>query len=297
MILNEEYYKQLLEKYSGVECIGDNEYDNVVLFSIKMILAYYRKNKPIHINFQGAKDYLFEVGKQLFLEFANDVFLNHYDLPKLKIGDKLRDMRPYHMDKRQHYFVIKKIDGNKFIIEETRNKAVASVEYDKLVENFIPISRTSRQLKEYGRFFTNLNGGKKFDFIPTNFRQKVIYISKKALWEALPNRNRIPAKYLPTPNDGNVVIPTTTIHALEDCVAYFAPNYDIAYQHILLKDEKIKTVVIFNTEADKIEQILQDKQRFGFNLIAITNSFNPIKKESIPCWNWFKEEIKIINAL
>ena len=63
------------------------------------------------------------------------------------------------------------------------------------------------------------------------------------------------------------------------------------------KGEKIKTIIVFDTEADKIEQMLQDKVRFGFNLIVISNSFSPLKTGAIRCWNWFREELEIINAL
>ena len=68
-------------------------------------------------------------------------------------------------------------------------------------------------------------------------------------------------------------------------------------KQILLKGEKIKTVVVFDTEAGKIEQILQDKSRFGFNLIVVSNSYSPLKNETVPYWDWFKEEIEIVDAL
>jgi hypothetical protein len=71
----------------------------------------------------------------------------------------------------------------------------------------------------------------------------------------------------------------------------------VCYQQIIQQDKKIKSVIVFDTEAGNIEQMLLDKQRFGFNLIVLSNSLSPQKSTSIPCWNWFKEEIDIVNAI
>jgi hypothetical protein len=78
---------------------------------------------------------------------------------------------------------------------------------------------------------------------------------------------------------------------------YFTPKYEVCYQKLLLKNEKIKTIVVFDTEASKIQQMLQDRSKFGFNIIVLSNSYIPVKYTAIPCWNWFKEEINIVNSL
>ena len=152
-------------------------------------------------------------------------------------------------------------------------------------------------MKGYTKFFSDLNGGLKTDFTPTNFEKKTVFITKKTLWDNLPNKNKIPCAYLPNPREEKNAVEIKSIPALQDCIAYFTPKYEVCYQNILSKGKKVKAIIVFDTETDKIEQILQDKSRFDFNLIVISNSYAPTKNESIPCWNWFKEEIEIVNAL
>ena len=88
-----------------------------------------------------------------------------------------------------------------------------------------------------------------------------------------------------------------SIPALSDCMIYFTPKYEVCYQQLLQKGEKIKTIVIFDTEADKLNQIMQDQLKYKFNLLVLSNSNTPIKSHLISYWNWFKEELEIINAL
>jgi hypothetical protein len=297
MILNEAYYQTLWKKFENVKTLNVFN-DNASCLTTKIILEHYQKNRPIHINFQNSKDTLCEIGKQLFVEFANDIYINHYDLPTLAKGDKLRDKRKY-ADGKKHDYIIKNTGNDTFLLEHTKNKAQLNVKYDTLVKNFIPIEQGTKQstLQGYTKFFSDLNGGLKLDFSPTNFEMKSVFIARKSLWDRLPNRNKIPCTYLPNPREENNVSEIRSIPALHDCLVYFTPKYEVCYQNLLLKNEKIKTIVVFDTEADKIEQILQDKSRFGFNIIVVSNSFSPEKNQTIPCWNWFKEEIEILNAL
>ena len=294
-ILNEKYYQRLWEKYDSINTLNQPS-SNTVNLSIKFILDFYRKNQPIHINFQNSKEIIFEIGKQLFVEFANDIYQNHYDLPNLKEGDKLRDKRSYR-DGRKHNYEIKCIINKKFHIVDINTKAKKSLNYDYLVKNYIPIERTSIQLNGYTKYFSEINGGEQMDFTPTNFESKTVFVAKKPLWDSLPDKNKIPCAYLPNPREENHTSITKSIPALQDCLAFFTPKYEVCYQQILLKGEKIKTVVVFDTEAGKIEQILQDKSRFGFNLIVVSNSYSPLKNETVPYWDWFKEEIEIVDAL
>lgn len=294
-ILNPEYYQSLCDKFENIKTINIAN-SNITELTTKIILDFYRKGQTLHINFQNSKETILEIAKHLFVEFANDIYLNHYDLPNLKKGDKLRDLRNYR-DGKKHYSVIDRISNDTFYLQDTKTKAKSPFKYDKLVKNFIPVEKGSRQLKGYTQYFSDLNGGVKMDFTPTKFEKKTVFIAKKPLWDCLPNRNKIPCAYLPNPREESTASETKSIPALQDCLAYFTPKYEVCYQNILSKNEKIKTVIVFDTEADKMEQILQDKSRFGFNLIVISNSYFPVKNEAVPCWNWFKEEIEIVNAL
>jgi tryptophan synthase alpha subunit len=79
---------------------------------------------------------------------------------------------------------------------------------------------------------------------------------------------------------------------------YFVPKYEVCYQKLLLpRKTKIDTIIVFDTEEEKIQQIINDKQQYGFNLIVLTNTTTPTKCNQVPCWNWFKEEIEIVNSL
>ncbi|WP_291100408.1 MULTISPECIES: hypothetical protein [unclassified Empedobacter] len=297
MILNKEYYQALWNKFENTTTLNVFN-SNASCLTTKLILEHYQKNQPIHINFQNSKETIIEIGQNLFVELANDIYKNHYDLPTLKKGNKLRDKRKY-ADGKRHDFLIKNIHNDTFLLEHIKNKAQINLKYDDLVKKFIPIEQGTKQstLQGYTKFFTDLNNGLKLDFTPTNFEKKTVFIAKKPLWDNLPNRNKIPCAYLPNPREENNTTETRSIPALQDCLAYFTPKYEVCYSNILSKNEKIKTIVVFDTEADKIEQMLQDKAKFGFNLIIVSNSISPLKNHSIPCWNWFKEEVEIVNAL
>lgn len=304
MILNEDYYRTLWEKVENINTLNVFS-DNTSCLTTKLILQHYQKNQPIHINFQNSKETLYEIGQHLFIELANDIYLNHYDLPdSYNIGDKLKRIRD------NQYYEIVKVENDNFSLRQILRKTKAEISpallsginYDRLTKNFLKVDAgkgiSERTIKNYSAFFEELNK-EKSEFPKTNFEKKTVFIAKKPLWDSLPNRNKIPCTYLPNPNDGNDVNPIRSIDALSDCLAYFTPKYEVCYSNILSKNEKVKTIVVFDTEADKIEQMISDKNRFGFNLIIVSNSdFSKlVKSQSVPCWNWFKEELEIVNAL
>lgn len=302
MILNDEYYTTLWKKFENTKTL--NVFDsNISCLTTKLILEHYQKNQPLHINFQNSKEVIFDIGQHLFVELANDIYLNHYDLPdNYNVGDKLKRIRD------NQYYEIVKVENDNFSLKQILRKTKAEISpallsginYDRLTKNFVKIDAgkgiSERTIKNYFAFFEELNN-EKSEFPKTNFEKKTVFIAKKPLWDSLPNRNKIPCAYLPNPREENNTTETRSIPALQDCLAYFTPKYEVCYSNILTKNEKVKTIVVFDTEADKIEQILQDKAKFGFNLIVISNSISPLKSQSIPCWNWFKEEVEIVNAL
>jgi hypothetical protein len=126
---------------------------------------------------------------------------------------------------------------------------------------------------------------------------KSVFISKKPLWDSLDIKNKIPSTYFPNPREESHLTETRSIPGLSDCMIYFTPKYEVCYQQLLQKGEKIKTIVIFDTEADKLNQIMQDQLKYKFNVLILSNSIAPTKSQLIPCWNWFKEELEIIDAL
>lgn len=293
MILNETYYQKLLEKFKDVHHLENDFSNNIVALTVKIILNHYNDNKPLHINFQNSKDNLFEIARHLYIELANDIYKNHYDLPdNFAIGDKLKRIR----DKK--YYKITSISNGNYRLTQINTNTEVTTDYDKLAKGYVKVETGIREstIKNYIKFFENINNEKN-DFLKLYFDKKTVFIAKKPLWDFLSERSKIPSIYLPNPNDGNEMHPIKSIPALSDCLCYFTPKYNLCYDNLLLKKEKIKSIIVFDTEATSIEQMLLDKQRFGFNLIILSNSLAPQKNTSIPCWNWFREEVELVNAL
>lgn len=303
MILNETYYQKLLEKFNDVQHLETNFSNNIIALSVKIILKHFQENKPLHINFQNSKESLLKVAGHLYIELANDIYKNHYDLPdNYCIGDKLKRIRD------NQYYEITNIGKDDYTLRQILRKrkteispaTLSGINYDRLTKNFVKIDGgtgiSERTIKNYFSFFENLNN-EKSDFPRLNFDRHTVFISKKPLWDSLSEKNKIPSIYLPNPREENHLSETKSIPALSDCLVYFTPKYEVCYQQIIQQDKKIKTIIVFDTEATQIEQMILDKQRFGFNLIVLSNSLSPQKNTSIPSWNWFKEEIDIVNAI
>ncbi len=301
MILNKTYYQTLWDKFQNVQTLSIDSLDNSVDLSVKMILEHYRKNESLHINFQNSKESILAVARQLFVEFANDIYLNHYDLPdSFLIGDKLKRI------KDNQYYEITNVEKNHYTLRQVLRKTkvevspaiIPDIDYHKITKGFVKVDSgvSEKTIKNYFDFFTKLNN-QSSDFPRSNFEMKSVFISKKPLWDSLGIKNKIPSTYFPNPREESHLTETRSIPALSDCMIYFTPKYEVCYQQLLQKGEKIKTIVIFDTEADKLNQIMQDQLKYKFNVLVLSNSNTPTKSQLIPCWNWFKEELAIIDAL
>ena len=301
MILNNTYYQSLWEKFQNVQTLSTEQSDNSINLSVKIILEHYRKKAPLHINFQNSKESIFQIARQLFVELANDIYLNHYDLPdSFCIGDKLKKIKD-----NQYYEIIRTVKDDYTLKQLLRKRkadispaVIQGLSYDKLTKGYVKVDLgiSEKTIKNYFSFFQELNN-ESSEFPKTNFEMKSVFISKRPLWDSLNIKGKIPSIYLPNPREESHLSEQKSIPALSDCMIYFTPKYEVCFQKLLRKNEKIKTIVVFDTEANKIQQMLQDRSRFGFNIIVISNSYTPIKYNAIPCWNWFKEEINIVNSL
>lgn len=298
MTLNEDYYKQLWEKFERIKPISKTHTSKSIDLNIKLLLENFQLGNHIHINFQNSKNRLYEIGKNLFIELANDIYLNHYDLPKSFVtGDIVKNL------KSNIYYKIVQLPNNLYLLVGIKSRGadtyVQNVTYDYLVKKkyiLVEAGVSEKTIKDCFDFFEKLNS-EKIDFPRINFDKKVVFIAKKTLWDTIAEKSKIPAIYLPNPRDEDIKSETRSIPALKSCTVYFTPKYEVCYQQLLQKGEKIKTIVIFDTEADKLSQIMQDQQRFKFNVLVLSNSNTPSKSQLIPCWNWFKEELEIIDAL
>jgi hypothetical protein len=301
MILNNKYYESLWDKFKYVQTLSIEHLENSVHLSTKMILEHDRKNKSLHINFQNSKESILKIARQLFVEFANDIYLNHYDLPdSFAVGDKfkrIRDNQYYEITRaeKRHYTL-------KQVLSNTRGKISPAIfpdiDYDKITKGFVKVDSgvSEKTIKNYFDFFAKLNN-QNSDFPRSNFDMKYVFIAKKPLWDSLSIKSKIPSAYFPNPREESNLTEIRSIPALSDCMIYFTPKYEVCYQQILQKGVKIKTIVIFDTEVEKINQILQDQLRYKFNVLVLSNSSTPTKSQLIPCWNWFKEELIILDAL
>lgn len=301
MILNNSYYQSLWDKFQNVQTLSIESLDKSVDLSVKIILEHYRKNESLHVNFQNSKESILVVARQLFVELANDIYLNYYDLPdSFVIGDKLKRI------KDNQYYEITKANKGQYTIRQVLRKTkveispaiMPNLDYDKITKGFVKVDSgvSEKTIKNYFDFFTKLNN-QSSDFPRSNFDMKSVFIAKKPLWDSLGIKNKIPSTYFPNPREESHLTETRSIPALSDCMIYFTPKYEVCYQQLLQKGERIKTIVIFDTEADKLNQIMQDQLKYKFNVIILSNSIIPTKSELIPCWNWFKEELAIIEAL
>jgi hypothetical protein len=301
MTLNNSYYQSLRDRFQNVQTLSIERLDKSVDLSVKMILEHCRKNESIHINFQNSNESILEIAKQLFVELANDIYLNHYDLPEsFVVRDKLKRIRD-----NQYYEIIEVYQNNytiRQVLRKTKNQEapaiIPNIDYDKITKGFVKVDVgvSEKTIKNYFDFFIKVNN-QNSDFLRSNFGMKSVFIAKRTLWDDLGIKKKIPSTYLPNPREENHVTETRSIPALSDCMIYFTPKYEVCYEQLLQKGKKIKTIVIFDTEVDKLNQIMQDQFKYKFNVIVLSNSTTPIKSELIPCWNWFKEELSIIDAL
>jgi len=304
MLLNRNYYLNLWEKYQNIEMLTSKLNDNASILSLKMILEHCRNKKPLHINFQNSETQLREIAQHLYVELSNDIYLNYADLPRFVVGQKLKSKRD------NKYYQISNINGNHYTLKEdprksknfqSTNTILPDLTYDSIVKRFFQVDAgiSEQTINNYIDFFKGLNH-QNTDFLQTYFERKSVFIASRTFWDE-PTfkkiRKTIPSIYLPNPNDGGFQREEKSIDALPDNIMYVIPKYEVCYDKILRQDKKVDTIVIYDTEEKAIEQIIQDKNQYRFNLIVLTNSSDPIKCGQIPCWNWYKEEIEIINTL
>ena len=302
MILNQIYYQELWNKYSEIEMLPAKFNDNISILTTKIILEQHKNKKPIHFNFQIPNNTSNIIARHLFVEFANYIFCNAADFPKLNVGDTVRSKTaigvggpaPKFLD-----FKIQSNQNNKYKLWNEKYSFTWEKTFGELVEKFIPVSQRAQNetLLRFTSFFEKLNGKQVHDFTPTYFDHKSVFIAPKIFYDSLEAKNKIPTTYFPNPREENSTHETKSIPALPDSIMYFVPKYKVCYEKILQQGKKIHTVVVYDTEETEIEQIIQDKDRFGFNLIVLTNLAEPIKSSQVPCWNWYKEETVLVNTL
>lgn len=302
-LLNKKYYQDLWDKYKNINTFYPGDCNKFTILNLKMIIESYNTKKPIQINFQSTETLLHQIGQHLFVELANDIYCNYPDYPPFNDGDKVRSKNRIRNGKTHavyiDFVIIKKPKNRYDLYNEKQGLKYIGKTYENLVEQYIPLKPKTHNetLSKFFAFFEELNGKQVHDFTPTYFDRKSVFIAPKTFYDSLEEKDKIPSTYFPNQREENNPHETKSIPALPDSIIYFVPKYNVCYDKILLQGKKVDTIVVYDTEETEIEQIIQDKNHFGFNLIVLTNSTEPIKCSQIPCWNWYQEETDIVNTL
>jgi len=285
-MLNPKYYKDLLVKY-----VGDYDQNKFLLLVSSMILQNYRQQN-VHFNIPNNENALAEIISRLYTELAFFAFEKFADFPQLRVGDKMKKKDGGKKD----IYRISKFAENCYSLTNIDDASliVSGIKYDSLIKKYTPITQNSqeRTIKRYEDFFKPKNP---HGFLPTNFSKKILFVGK-SVWEKLEHKDKIPTTYLPNTREENDHSPKKSIPALTDCIVYVLPKYSACYEQIFQKGIKIDTIVFCGADESSIQQMLQDQNVYKFKTILLSNSHAPIADNS-QCWNWFKEEIDLIEAL
>jgi hypothetical protein len=285
-VLNSKYYEALLEKYDVV--CENNKFSFLVS---TMILNNYREQN-VHFNIPSNETIWKEIINRLYTDLAFFVFTKFADFPPLIEGDIVKKKG----GTRKDIYKISKFTNNCYTIIgcEDASLVLSGIKYDSLVKNYTPITQNSqeRTIKKYEDFFKSKNS---HGFLPTNFSKKILFIGK-SVWDKLENKDKIPTTYLPNTREENDHAPKKSIPALTDCIVYVLPKYSACHEQIFQKGIGIDTIVFCGADESSIQQMLQDQNIHKFKAILLSNGQTPISTNLI-CWNWFKEEIDLIEAL
>jgi hypothetical protein len=253
-----------------------------------MILDNYRKrnvyfNFPKGYNLQGIINLLYE-------NLSKQIFKDHPDIIGYSIGDKLKR----NGENGRNIYVISDIRGNDYMLKKENDTANTTIlsSFDKLKKSYTKITQNTRNstLSKFYDFFKDIN---EYDFTPKYFSNKLALIAGSTVWGCLTNKNCIPSVYLPNTRDGEQTV-RKSIEALEDCIAYVTPKYEVCYDEILKKNIAVDTIIVCDTDLSSISQILQDQSKYHFKLIVISNENVVQQLNNLILWNWQKEEIELI---
>lgn len=293
MILYTPYYQELLK---SIEKINPSvEFKNTCYLTFDLIWRNY-ENQNIHINIPNNHTIISFIVNRLHKKLANIIFRQNADFPPLKIGDLVKR----NDTKGNDLFKIKQIKDKEVTLRLKKSSTKCSMherflKLDSLLKHYIPVIQNAQDktLKKYQNYFDAINT---HGFLPTFFSKKVAFIIPKSIWDNLEKKAYIPSIYLPNSREDNHTT-IKSIPALEDCIAYFTPRYEVCYEQLLVKGTKIDTLVICDTELNVIPQIIQDQSNYNFKLIILTNDYEPHKFNGVCSWNWNKEEIDLLETL
>jgi hypothetical protein len=255
-----------------------------------MILDNYR-SRNVYFNFPKGYN-LQEITNLLYENLSKQIFTKCADIKGYSVGNKLKK----NDEKGKKIYVVSEIKGNDYILkienDTTNTNTTIISSFDKLKKKYTKITQNTRitTLSNFYDFFKDIN---EYDFTPKYFSKKLVLIAGQIMWSGLTNKNCIPSIYLPNTRDSEQTI-RKSIEALEDCIAYITPKYEVCYDEILTENIAVDTIIVCDTDLGAIFQIIQDQLIYHFKLIIISNENEVQKTSGITLWNWQKEEIEFI---
>jgi hypothetical protein len=231
-----------------------------------------------------------EITNLLYEDLSKQIFINHADITDYSVGDRLKRTK----EKGKNIYVITEINGNSYILTKEKDSSNLKITatFDSLKRNFVEIQKSTRNttFSKYEDYFKNHN---EYGFLPTHFSKKLVLIAGQTIWNHLKNKNCIPTTYLPNTRDGEQT-ERKSIEALEDCIAYITPKYEVCYDEVLKKNIAVDTIIVCDNDLSSISQILQDKTNYNFKLIVLSNENEVQRLNNLTLWNWQQEEIELI---
>jgi len=282
MVLNKNYYNRLISKYSI-----SNDCNKIVHLTAAAIMDNY-SGKNVHFNFPKGND-LKMIINLLYEIFSKQIFEKHADLADYSVGDKLKRNN----EKGKNIYVIIDIKGQDYILAKENDPSTTRYPtFDNLTCNYTPVKQSTRNstLSKFNDFFKEINS---YGFLPTHFSKKLVLITGQTMWSNLTNKNCIPSIYLPNAREGEQTV-RKSIEALEDCIAYVTPKYEVCYDEILKKGIGVDTIIVCDADLNSIPQIINDQAKYKFKLIILSNETEVQKPNNTTLWNWKKEEIELL---
>lgn len=169
-MLNEDYYNQLLDKFSI-----SNENDKITRLTSAMILqknvtenSCFYENKNIGFSFPKGYD-ITKIVNVLFEELSKNIFINHADLTGYSVGDILKRKEK----KGKNIYVVERIIGQEYHLKllDDEKYEITNSSFGYLKKNYIPVRQNAQNntLLKYQKYFKPINP---FGFLPAHFSKK-----------------------------------------------------------------------------------------------------------------------------
>lgn len=289
MILNPAYYNSLLSSVMESELPPNTL--KIVSLSVSLIFSNYNK-RNIHINIPNCQEAYCQILAAVFENLSVSIFQKYADFPPIIIGSKWKHKKYPHYN-----FEVESLNNGIITLIDKKSGTRKTPNEENLYRNYWPAqNRNVQPIREYRDFFKDYSEWfNVFGTIPTYFSKKVVFISSKTTWEVC-KKHYTPSIYLPNKRE-ECQAQIKSIPALDDCIAYFTPKYEVCFEQLLDREKAIDTIVLCDTDLDIIPQILQDQAKYNFKLLILSNRNDNLRYNGVLSWNWKKEELDLLNML